>query len=217
MVDMNNITTDQLKEKLGKDWEKVLFWISLLMLLFVIALFVLSFLKAKEGALAKSTDAPRPRSLLNSQAFAFLGDIPLLDKNEKPFSYQKILQQKQPKKVEPKKVEKPPVVTPPVPTPPTPTPAATPVKPTKVLKMRYQDFKLIEYRGVTRSASGELLALISVFDSKTKETQELTVAPGDMIDNLTVGVVTSDMIMIIDKKNQEQSIMFQSSEKVVQE
>ncbi len=214
---MKNIEMSQVGEKLSKNWEKVLFAVSLVALIVIIALVLSALMRSKAENLAMSTDAPKPRTVLAPQAFAFLNDNPALNKDEKPFNYQRTFAVKQPKKPEPKKPDKPPPppTPPPVTTPPPATVATPP--PARVMKMRYRDFKVIEYKGTTKSASGEMLALISVFDSKTKETQELTVAPGDMIDDLTVGVVTSDMIVITDKKNQEQTITFQSSEKVVQE
>lgn len=218
---MKNIDVGQVAEKLQKNWEKTLFWLSLLVLVLALAFLLANLFSTKEENLSLSTTAPKPRTLLNENALAFLDDPPSLAKDENPFFFQKTFAVKQPKKqpaenknakppAENKKVEPPPA--PPPPPPPTPTPP-----PAKVLKMRYLEFKTIEYKGSTKSASGETLALISVFDSRTKETKDLTVAQGDMIDDLAVGVVTSDMIVILDKKNQEQSIMLQTSEKVVEE
>ena len=160
-----------------------------------------------------STGAPKPKPLLNPGAYAFLKDPPSLDKNERPFYFQKLLVTKQPKKPkEPKKEpEKPPAQPPPEPPkPPAPDKA-------KVLRMHYVDYKNIEYMGCLKAPGGTLEAMISVYDSRTKQTQELTVKQGDMLDELTVGVITSDMMMILDKKNEEQSILIYTSEKVVLE
>ncbi|OGV43167.1 MAG: hypothetical protein A2X48_16305 [Lentisphaerae bacterium GWF2_49_21] len=202
----------KLNESVQKDWEKTIFCISIILLLSAVFFFVFDLMSSKDADLSMSTNAPKPRSLLNEKALAFLDPVPPLGKDEKPFYFQKTFAVKQPKKVtppppKPPKVEpKPPETKPPPPPPP---------KKTTVLTMRYAEFKNIEFKGVTKSASGELLALISVFDSKTKETKDFTVAPGDKLDGLSVDMITSDMLMITNKKNETQAITLQSSEKVM--
>ncbi|HCE46018.1 MAG TPA: hypothetical protein DET40_20935 [Lentisphaeria bacterium] len=217
-MNLNNIDVGQIKEKLQKDWEKTFFWLSLLMLLMALAFLLFNLFGTREEKFSLSTSAPKPHTLLNENALVFLDDPPVLAKGGNPFYFQKLFATKQPKKPpENKNVKPPPEKKVAVVPPPPPPPPAAPPPPVKVMTMRYRDFKTIEYRGSTKSASGETLALISVFDSKTKETKDLTIAQGDTIDDLAVAVVTSDMIVILDKKNQEQSIMLQTSEKVVEE
>ncbi|GEM_PF-4062277 len=204
----------QLNEKLKKDWEKVLFAISLLMIVLSVIFLALSLMQSKSDNLPMSTNAPKPRNIFNPKALSFLDPVPALNKDEKPFYFQKTFVVKPPKKPTPPPVKAPKPEPKPVETKPVQKP---PEKPAAVIKMRYAEYKNIEFKGMTKSASGEPLALISVFDSKTSETKEYTVGAGDKIDGLTVEMVTSDMLYIINKKNETQGIGFQSSEKVTQD
>ena len=190
---------DKLLHKLKTDWEIALFWAVLVALVGALAVW-LTASGDREEAPPKGSAKPR-QSILGDNAFAFLDPANVPGLADNPFSFGYKAEQKRPWRT--------PTTTPPAARPaaapaavaaPTPTPAA-PVKPAAPTPAR-----VLTYRGYMQTASGQMVAFMTVTDPATKKSTLEQLAVGRNVDGIEIKEFTPEALEVVGPKGDARTI-----------
>jgi outer membrane biosynthesis protein TonB len=215
-------------KQIAAEWEKLLFWITFVLLLAVLALWLAGF-GQRVGETLSKREAPPGRSLLGQGAYAFLNEpAPVeLSGDKNPFGltlegvtpkrrFKPWQRQEEAPKEKPKEPEKPrpfQTVTKVEPKPPADKPQPPPEKP----KPKPQVVRLVEYRGTMTTTSGEKVALVQTQDPVAKQESLAFVRKGGEIGGLKVVDFTETAVEVMDPSGKKQKILFGEQKRLVLE
>ncbi len=196
---------DALLNKLKTNWEVALFWAMLVALLGTLLVWLLAG-DTPESTLSKGSGTNR-QSLLGDNAFAFLDPATIPDLPSNPFSFGYKAEQKRPWRMPTNTTR--PVATPATkPTPnvaptPVPTPAANPTPPTPAVP---KAARVLTYRGYMQTASGQMVAFMTVTDPIAKKTRMEQLSIGRKIDGIEIKDFTPDSLEVVGPKGDSRRI-----------
>lgn len=197
---------DKLLHKLKTDWEIALFWAVLVALVAALAVW-LTASGGREDAPPKGSAKPR-QNILGDNAFDFLELAKVPNLADNPFSFGYKAEQKRPWRV-------PTNVTPPAATPrgtattgpaagTAPIPAPTPQAPAKPPPPK--PARVLTYRGYMQTASGEMVAFMTVTDPATKKSTMEQLSVGRKVDGIEIKEFTPETLEVMGPKGDARTI-----------
>lgn len=195
---------DRLLHKLKTDWEITLFWALLVALVGILA-FWFTANGGREDSPPKGSAKPR-QSILGDNAFDFLEVAKVPNLADNPFSFGYKAEQKRPWRV-PTNVA-PPAATPKAPPTPGPTarpiPAPTPQAPTTPPPPK--PARVLTYRGYMQTASGQMVAFMTVTDPATKKSTMEQLSVGRKVDGIEIKEFTPETLEVMGPKGDARTI-----------
>jgi len=197
---------DKLLQKLKTDWEIALFWAVLVALVGTLAVWLTASGNSQEAP-PKGSAKPR-QSILGDNAFDFLesANVPKLAEN--PFSFGYKAEQKRPWRT-------PANVTAPAATPNTrpatgtaavATPTPTPTPPAPVAPAAPKPARVLTYRGYMQTASGQMVAFMTVTDPATKKSTMEQLSVGRKVDGIEIKEFTPETLEVLGPKGDARTI-----------
>lgn len=192
---------DKLLNKLKTEWEFALFWAMLVALLGSLV-FWFTANGQQESPPSKGAGTTR-QSLLGDNAFAFLDPATVPNLPDNPFSFGYKAEQKRPWRM-PTNTARPTPTPAPTPAPaPAPTPAPAPVADVPAAP---KAARVLTYRGYMQTASGQMVAFMTVTDPIAKKTRMEQLSVGRKIDGIEIKDFTPDSLDIVGPKGDSRRI-----------